>query len=74
MCDCFTEQTARRSPVRLGDFNEWLHEYAAASGVVYLDYFRALAEGPAFRQELTADGLCRTPPATGNGAAGGGGD
>jgi acyl-CoA thioesterase I len=57
VCDCFTEQTARRSPVRLGDFNQWLQEYAAASGVVYLDYFRALADGPAFRQELTADGL-----------------
>lgn len=57
VCDCFTEQTARRSPVRLGDFNEWLQEYAAASGVGYLDYFRALADGPAFRQELTADGL-----------------
>ena len=57
VCDCFTEQTARRSPVRLGDFNEWLQEYAAASGIVYLDYFRALADGPAFRQELTADGL-----------------
>ena len=28
VCDCFTEQTARRSPVRLGDFNEWLQEYA----------------------------------------------
>ena len=57
VCDCFTEQTARRSPIRLGDFNEWLQEYASASGAVYLDYFTALAEGRSFRKELTADGL-----------------
>ena len=24
VCDCLTEQTALRSPIRLGDFNEWL--------------------------------------------------
>jgi lysophospholipase L1-like esterase len=57
VCDCYTEQTARRSPVRLADFNEWLQEYAAASGAVYLDYFTALAEGRSFKKELTADGL-----------------
>jgi acyl-CoA thioesterase I len=57
VCDCFTEQTARRSPIRLGDFNEWLQEYASSSGAVYLDYFSALSEGRSFKQELTADGL-----------------
>jgi lysophospholipase L1-like esterase len=57
VCDCFTEQTARRSPIRLGDFNEWLQEYASTSGAVYLDYFTALAEGRSFRKELTVDGL-----------------
>ena len=57
VCDCFSEQTARRSPIRLGDFNEWLKEYAASSGVVYLDYFSALAEAGSFKQALTADGL-----------------
>jgi lysophospholipase L1-like esterase len=57
VCDCFTEQTARRSPIRLGDFNEWLQEYAKASGSVYLDFFTALAEDRSFRKEWTADGL-----------------
>jgi acyl-CoA thioesterase I len=57
VCDCFSEQTSRRSPIRLGDFNEWLREYAKTSGSVYLDYFTALADGGAFKQELTADGL-----------------
>ena len=57
VCDCFTEQTALRSPVRLGDWNEWLQEYAAKSGAVYLDYYSALAEGRSFKQALTADGL-----------------
>jgi acyl-CoA thioesterase I len=57
VCDCFAEQTALRSQVRLGDWNEWLQEYAAASGSIYLDYFSALAEGRNFRKPLTVDGL-----------------
>jgi len=57
VCDCFDEQTARRSPVRLADFNEWLREYAQAAGAVYLDYFSALADGRSFKRELTVDGL-----------------
>jgi acyl-CoA thioesterase I len=57
VCDCFSEQTSRRSPIRLGDFNEWLQEYAKTSGSVYLDYFTALADGGAFREALTADGV-----------------
>src|SRR6185436_15212016 len=28
VCDCFSEQTALRSPVRLADFNDWLRDYA----------------------------------------------
>ena len=57
VCDCLTEQSALRSPIRLGDFNEWLQEYASSSGAVYLDYFSALSEGRSFKRELTADGL-----------------
>ncbi len=57
VCDCFTEQTALRSPIRLGDFNEWLQEYASSSGAVYLDYFSALSEGRSFKKEWTVDGL-----------------
>jgi acyl-CoA thioesterase-1 len=57
VCDCVTEQTALRSPVRLADFNDWLREYAKSTGAVYLDYFSALAEGRSFKRELTVDGL-----------------
>ena len=57
VCDCFSEQTALRSPVRLGDFNDWLRDYAKSAGAVYLDYFSALADGRSFKRELTADGL-----------------
>ena len=57
VCDCFTEQTPRRSPIRLDDFNEWLQEYAKTSGSVYLDYFAALADRRSFREALTADGV-----------------
>jgi len=65
VCDCFTEQTSLRSPVRLSDFNEWLQEYTKSSGAVYLDYFAGLAEGRpstslragSFKKELTVDGV-----------------
>jgi lysophospholipase L1-like esterase len=57
VCDCFTEQTSLRSPVRLGDFNEWLQNYAKTSGAVYLDYFGGLADGRSFKKELTVDGV-----------------
>ena len=57
VCDCFTEQTALRSPVRLADFNEWLRDYAKSADAVYLDYFSALAEGRTFKRELTVDGV-----------------
>jgi acyl-CoA thioesterase I len=57
VCDCVTDQTSRRSPIRLGDFNEWLQEYARTSGAVYLDYFTTLSDARSFKEALTADGL-----------------
>jgi lysophospholipase L1-like esterase len=57
VCDCFTEQTALRSQVRLNDWNEWLQQYAATIGAVYLDYYAALADGRNFKQALTVDGF-----------------
>jgi lysophospholipase L1-like esterase len=57
VCDCISEQTSLRSPVRLADFNEWLRDYARSAGAVYLDYAPALAEGRSFKRELTVDGL-----------------
>jgi lysophospholipase L1-like esterase len=57
VCDCVTDQTSRRSPIRLGDFNQWLQEYARTSGAVYLDYFTTLSDARSFKEALTADGL-----------------
>jgi lysophospholipase L1-like esterase len=57
VCDCYRNQTALRSQMRIADFNAWLKRYAAETGSVYLDYHSALAEGRNLKQELTHDGL-----------------
>jgi lysophospholipase L1-like esterase len=57
ICDCYRSQTSVRSQVRIADFNEWIRTYAAANGVVYLDYYSALAEGRNFKSALTSDGF-----------------
>ncbi len=57
VCDCFTNQTARRSPGRILGINGWLRDFAARSGGTYLDYYSLLAEGRNFKKEFTADGL-----------------
>jgi len=57
VCDCFQKQTTLRPVGKIIGANSWLKEYAQQSGSVYLDYYSALAEGRAFRKELTSDGL-----------------
>ena len=57
ICDCVSSQTSLRSQVRIADFNQWIHGYAAEKGAVYLDYYSALADGRNFRPALTRDGL-----------------
>jgi lysophospholipase L1-like esterase len=57
VCDCFTNQTARRPQGKIIGINGWIKDYAARSGSVYLDYYAALADGRNFKKELTADGL-----------------
>jgi lysophospholipase L1-like esterase len=57
VCDCFKKLTARRPAGRIIGMNNWLKDYAAQSGSVYLDYYSALAEGRAMKKELTVDGL-----------------
>ncbi len=49
--------TARRPVGKILGLNNWLKTYAAKVGATYLDYFSALAEGRAFKKELTVDGL-----------------
>lgn len=57
VCDCVQNLTARRSPPRIMNLNEWLQDYARKNGFVYLDYYGALAQGRFMRPELTVDGL-----------------
>ena len=57
VCDCFRKLTARRPPGKIIGLNGWLREFAARSGLIYLDYYAVLAEGRAMKKELTADGL-----------------
>jgi lysophospholipase L1-like esterase len=57
VCDCYTNQTARRPQGKIIGLNGWIKDYAARSGSVYLDYYSALAQGRDFKKELTDDGL-----------------
>jgi lysophospholipase L1-like esterase len=57
VCDCVENITARRPPGKIIGLNGWIKGYAATSGFVYLDYYRALADGRSFRKDLTDDGL-----------------
>lgn len=57
VCDCYTNQTARRPQGKIIGLNGSIKHLAAASGVVYLDYYSALVNGRDFKKELTSDGL-----------------
>jgi len=57
VCDCVTNQTARRPQGKIIGMNGWLKDYAAESGSVYLDFYRALVDGRNFKKELTSDGF-----------------
>ncbi len=43
---------ARRSPGKIRELNAWIRSYCAQSGLIYLDYFSAMADG---NGELKAD-------------------
>lgn len=57
VCDCFTKMTGRRPVGKILGLNNWLKEYAAKNGLVYLDYHSALVEGRFLKKSLTIDGL-----------------
>jgi lysophospholipase L1-like esterase len=58
VCDCVQEKmTAIRPPGRIIAFNGWLKRFAAENGAVYLDYYKALAQGRAMNKDLTVDGF-----------------
>ena len=57
VCDCFTKQTGLRPQGKIIGLNGWIKDYAARSGSIYLDYYRAMADGRNLKKELTSDGL-----------------
>ncbi|MBM3784105.1 MAG: hypothetical protein FJW30_07070 [Acidobacteria bacterium] len=58
VCDCAGRELSQvRTPGRLMGINEWLEEYAKQRGLIYVNLYTPLAQGRAFRKELTADGL-----------------
>jgi lysophospholipase L1-like esterase len=49
---------AQRSPEKILALNRWLQDYCAANGLVYLDYFTAMAdEKGLLKRDLAEDGL-----------------
>ena len=62
VCDCIPgsprrDLALRRPFGKIMGVNEWLEDYAAKSGAIYLNYHAALAQGRAIKKELTVDGL-----------------
>ncbi|MEZ5363768.1 MAG: SGNH/GDSL hydrolase family protein [Bryobacterales bacterium] len=59
VCDeCGTgKQSALRPRGKIFGLNDWLEEYAEKTGSVYLNYYRALADGRSFKKEWTRDGV-----------------
>lgn len=56
ICDCYTTRSLLRPFGKIIGLNNWLEEYAAASGSVYLNYFAALG-GRNLKKEFTSDGV-----------------
>jgi len=53
-----TPQLTARPMVRIKAVNDWMKQYAAANGAVYLDYFSAMLDDTGvMKAELTADDL-----------------
>ena len=58
VCDCIEKKITARRPVgKLISLNNWIKDYAAKSGSIYLDYYSALADGRFLKQDFTVDGF-----------------
>ena len=56
--DDIKPQTDRRPPEKIVELNNWIKQYAAKNGHVYLDYFSAMKDDRGMlRKDLTYDGL-----------------
>lgn len=54
----WTTYTVLRPPQEIVELNAWLAQYCKGEGLVYLDYFSAMADAQGrMKPELTADGL-----------------
>ncbi len=51
-------RTVQRPPEQIKALNDWMRKYAAENGLVYLDYYSAMADEKGFlKEELSEDGL-----------------
>ena len=51
-------RSAQRPPEQIKALNEWMKNYAARNGGIFLDYYSAMADDKGFlREELSEDGL-----------------
>ena len=58
VCDYHKPQIAQRPPEKILALNQWIKDYSARNGLVYLDYFSSMVDDKGFfRAELTYDGL-----------------
>src|SRR5437667_9304705 len=56
--DYIKPQTNRRSPEQIVALNDWMKDYAAKNGLVYLDYYSAMLDDKkVLNQNMTYDGL-----------------
>lgn len=57
ICDCYTKRSLLRPFGKIIGLNNWLEEYARASGSVYLNYYAVLGEGRNLKKQFTGDGV-----------------
>ena len=58
VCDYIRPQTEKRPPATILALNQWMKDYAAANGHVYLDYYPAMIDSAnLLKKEFTYDGL-----------------
>jgi lysophospholipase L1-like esterase len=58
VCDSIRPQTERRPPEKIKALNAWIKDYAQKNGLVYLDYYSAMAdENGLLKKDLTYDCL-----------------
>ena len=55
--NCFSKRTPPRLQKQIGGLNAWMEDYATSSGSIYLDYYKAMADGGSLKKQLTSDGL-----------------